>query len=103
MKVKAASLLLGALIGLGSLNLSAAIDCDRELELCRANCTLKYSSGDDKAERTGCNLRCRSDWGVCFAKPATNKAVEGARAGLEAGKGFFEGLFGDDEDENASD
>ena len=97
--MKAISLLLAALL---SLNLSAAIDCDRELELCQGNCTLKYSSGDDKADRTGCNLRCRADWGVCVAKPATNKAVEGAKAGLEASKGFFEGLFSGDEDEEAS-
>ena len=100
--MQAASLLLGAWLSLSSWNLSAAVDCDRELELCQANCTLKYSSGDDKAERTGCNLRCRTDWGVCVAKPVTNKAVEGAKAGFESSKGFFKGLFGEDEDESSA-
>ena len=87
------------ILSLASWQLSASADCDTELKLCQANCDLQYSSGDDNADRTGCNLGCRADWGVCIGKPATQKVVEGAKAGLEAGKGFFEGLFAKDKDE----
>ena len=93
------SILLLTALSLSAWQLSANADCDTELELCQANCNLQYSSGDDNAERTGCNLRCRADWGVCVGKPATDKVVEGAKAGLEASKGFFKRLFAEDDDE----
>ena len=72
-------------------------DCDAENDLCKVNCQLKYS--DSRAGRTGCNLRCTGTWSMCSSAPVADSAKEKASQGWDATKGFFQGVFSDDEDE----